>query len=81
MGALLSIYSWGIILQALAILHFIRRRPDTYWIFIIIFGGGIGALVYLVVEALPDVNLVRGTFKAFPRRRRIRELEMATLKT
>jgi len=36
MGALLSIYSWGIILQALAILHFIRRRPDTYWIFIII---------------------------------------------
>ena len=79
MGALLSFYSWGIILQALAILHFIRRRPDTYWIFIIIFGGGIGALVYLVVEALPDINLVRGTFKAFPRRRRIRELEMAVL--
>jgi hypothetical protein len=77
MGALLSIYSWGIIFQALALFHFVRRRPDTYWIYIIIFGGGIGALVYLVVEALPDAGVLRGSFKVFPRRKRIRELEMA----
>ena len=29
------IYPWGLILQAIAIIHFIRRRPDTFWIFII----------------------------------------------
>jgi hypothetical protein len=32
-------YPYGIVLQALAILHFIRRRPDTYWLFIILMGG------------------------------------------
>jgi len=80
MGAFSYIfYPWGIILQALAIVHFIRRRPDTYWIFIILFGGAIGALVYLVVEALPDTDSVRVSFKAFPRRRRIRELQAAIL--
>lgn len=73
------IFSWGIILQALAIIHFIRRRPDTYWLFIIIFLGGIGALVYLLVEAIPDFGLLRQSFKVFPRRKRIRELEAAVL--
>ena len=44
MGPLLNIfYPWGIILQGLAIFHFIRRRPDTYWLWIILFGGGLGA--------------------------------------
>ena len=32
-------YPWGLLLQAAAIIHFIRRRPDTYWIFIILFLG------------------------------------------
>lgn len=80
MGSLLYFfYPWGLILQALAIVHFIRRRPDGYWLWIIIFGGGLGALVYLVVEALPDAGLLRQSFKAFPRWQRIRELEAAIL--
>jgi len=33
-------YPYGIFLQLLAIVHFIRRRPDTYWLWIIIMGGG-----------------------------------------
>ena len=70
---------WGFILQALAIVHFIRRRPDTYWIFIILFLGWIGALVYIVAEVIPDAGLLRTSFQAFPRRRRIRELEAAIL--
>ncbi len=68
-------YSWGLLLQALAIIHFIRRRPDGYWLWIIIFGGYIGALVYLAVEAIPDLGLVRGELKFFQRRRRIHEVE------
>jgi hypothetical protein len=72
-------YPWGLLLQALAIIHFIRRRPDTYWLYIILFLGPIGALVYLFAEALPDIGLVGQSFRAFPRRKRIRELEIAIL--
>ncbi len=72
---LLHIFSYGFILQALAIVHFIRRRPDTYWLFIIIFLGPLGAVIYLAVEALPDAGLLRSEFRVFPRRRRIREVE------
>ncbi len=80
MGLFYVIFRWGIILQALAIVHFIRRRPDTFWIFIIIFGGGLGAIVYLLVEALPDLrNSPDLAVKAFPRHRRMRELEAAIL--
>ena len=73
------ILGWGIILQALAIVHFIRRRPDTYWLFIIIFLGPLGALIYLAVEVVPDVGLLRQSFKICPRRKRIKELEVAIL--
>jgi len=77
MGMLSSIFfPWGIILQALAILHFIRRRPDTYWIFVILFLGPIGALIYLFVEAAPDLTFLgRQSARGFSRRKRIRELE------
>ena len=71
------LYPWGIILQGLAIVHFIRRRPDNYWFFVIIFLGPLGAIVYLAVEALPDLGLLGQSFKVFPRRKRIRELEAA----
>lgn len=72
LGGLL--YPWGLLLQAAAIIHFIRRRPDTYWIFIIIFLGPLGALIYLFAEALPDLGLLRQSFKTFPRRKRIGQL-------
>ena len=68
-------YPWGFVLQAIAIVHFVRRRPDTYWLWIIIIGGGLGALVYIVAEVLPDLNLLVGSLNRFTRRRRIRELE------
>ncbi len=65
--------------MAVAIVHFIRRRPDTYWLFIILFLGWIGSAVYIVAEVIPDAGLLRGSFQVFPRRRRIRELERAIL--
>jgi len=70
-------YPWGFLLVALAIIHFIRRRPDTYWLYIILFLGPLGSLIYLLVEALPDVGLLGQSFKVFPRRKRIHELEAA----
>jgi len=79
MGLIGFFYPWGIILQAVAIVHFIRRRPDTYWIFVILFLGPIGALIYIVAEVIPDYGLLQQSFKAFPRRRRIHDLESAIL--
>ena len=68
------LFPWNLVLQAIAIIHFIRRRPDSYWLWIILIGGWIGALVYIFVEVLPDAGLLRQSFKTFPRRRRIHEL-------
>lgn len=73
------LFPWNFILQGIAIVHFIRRRPDTYWLYIILIGGGLGAIVYIFVEVLPDFGLLRESVKVFPRRRRIRELEAIVL--
>jgi hypothetical protein len=77
LGALF--YPWGIILQAIAVVHFIRRRPDTFWLWIIIIGGGLGAVVYMVAEMLPDVDLLRGVVNSMGRRKRIGNLEAIVL--
>jgi len=66
------------LVRVVAIVHFIRRRPDFFWIWVILIHP-IGALVYIVVEVIPDVGLLRTSFQVFPRRRRIGELERAIL--
>jgi hypothetical protein len=72
-------YPWGIIVQIIALVHFVRRRPENYWFFIILFGGVIGASAYVLVEIIPDANLLRGVFQGFGRRSRIQTLEMQIL--
>jgi hypothetical protein len=72
-------YPWGVVLQAIAILHFVRRRPETFWLWIILIGGGLGALVYMIAEVLPDVQLLQASMAGQSRRRRIRELEAIIL--
>ncbi len=69
---------WAILLRVVAIVHFIRRRPDYFWLWIILIHW-IGALVYIFVEVIPDAGLLRQGFKVFPRRKRIHELESAIL--
>jgi hypothetical protein len=73
------LFPYGILLQAIAIVHFVRRRPDAFWIWVILIGGGLGALVYIMMEVLPDAGLLRESFQVFPRRKRIRFLEAAVL--
>jgi hypothetical protein len=72
-------YPWGLILQGLAIWHFIRRRPETYWLWIIIVGGVLGAGAYIVAEVIPDMGLLRGSFQRFSRKSRIKQLELQIL--
>ncbi len=68
-------YPWGFIVQIVALIHFVRRRPENYWFYIILFGGFVGSAAYLVVEAVPDLGLLRGVFQGFGRRTRIQKLE------
>ena len=69
---------WAIMLRVVALVHFIRRRPDFYWLFVILFHW-VGALIYIVVEVVPDARLLRGSFQIFPRRQRIHELQREIL--
>jgi len=69
---ILDLFRYGFLLQILAIVHFIRRRPETWWLWIILLGGALGAVVYLAVEALPDLVDTRTLFQ---RRSRIRALQ------
>jgi hypothetical protein len=72
-------YPWGFIVQGLAIVHFVRRRPENYWFYVIFFGGFLGAGVYIVAEVLPDLGLLRGVFQGFGRRSRIQIVETQIL--
>src|SRR5579862_715921 len=72
-------YPWGFIVQLLALAHFFRRRPDGFWLFVIFFGGFLGALVYLVAEVLPDAGLLRGLYQGYGRKSRIAIVETAIL--
>lgn len=75
MGFFGFLFPWGVLLQALAIVHFIRRRPDTIWLWVIIFLGPLGAAVYIAMEVVPDLGLLRQSFEGVGRRRRIAHLE------
>jgi hypothetical protein len=68
-------YPWGFLVQIVALVHFARRRPDNYWLYIILFGGFLGASAYIVVEVLPDAGLLRDVFQGFGRKSRIHALE------
>jgi len=72
-------FRWGLLLQAIAIVHFIRRRPDTFWLYVIIFLGGLVAFVYIAVEMVPDLGLLRHMYAALGRRKRIKLLEALVL--
>jgi hypothetical protein len=68
-------YPWGIFVQAFAIIHFFRRRPEGYWFYVIIFLGPPGAAVYVIAEVVPDLGLLRDVFQGFGRRSRIQKVE------
>ena len=56
-------FGYGFILQVIALVHFIRRRPENYWLWIIIFFGGLGAAVYIAMEVVPDLGLLQASMK------------------
>jgi hypothetical protein len=79
MGFLHLLFPWGLILQAIALIHFVRRRPDNIWLMIIVFLGPLGALVYIFMEVVPDLGLLRLAYDSFGRKKRIKQLEAVVL--
>jgi hypothetical protein len=70
-------FSWGlfgIVLMVVALFHYVRRQPSFYWLYLIIFMGPLGALIYLAVEGLPEL-FDPGAFRFLERGRRVREVE------
>ncbi len=70
-------FAWGLpglVLVALALVHFFRRQPSFYWLYLIFFLGPLGALIYLAIEWLPEL-FDPGAFRFIDRGRRLREVE------
>jgi hypothetical protein len=70
-------FAWGlpgIVLMVLALVHFVRRQPSFYWLYLIFFLGPLGALIYLAIEWLPEL-FDPGAFRSLERGRRVREVE------
>jgi hypothetical protein len=70
-------FAWGLpglVLMALALVHFVRRQPSFYWLYLIFFLGPLGALIYLAIEWLPEL-FDPGAFRFVERNRRVREVE------
>src|SRR5438105_9183257 len=68
------LFGYGFVLQVAAVIHWSRKRPDSFWLWIIIIGGIIGALAYFLIEGLPDFRNVQRTLRGPARRKRIRVL-------
>jgi hypothetical protein len=72
-------FAWGLpglVLMAMALVHFFRRQPSFYWLYLILFLGPLGALIYLAIEGLPEL-FDPGAFRFVERGRRVREVEAA----
>jgi len=68
------IFGYGFVFQVAAVIHWSRKRPEAFWLWIIIIGGIIGALAYFLIEGLPDFRNVQRTLRGPTRRKRIRVL-------
>lgn len=71
---MLSFFGLGGILFLIALVDFIRRRPDTYWLFIILLMPTIGPILYIVIEMVPSINANRGEIAWVERYRRTNRL-------
>lgn len=76
-------FGYGLASMALmifALVHFIKYRSGNWiWLYVIIFLGPIGAIVYLIVEVLPELRGTQTSSKWLGRRKRIKYLEAVVL--
>lgn len=71
---------FGIALTIFALVHFIKYRSGNWlWLYVIIFLGPIGAIVYFIVEVLPELRGTHTQSKWLGRRRDIKRLEATVI--
>ncbi len=75
-GNILYVLLW--IPSIIAFVDYFRRRPDWYWLLILIFFNTPGAILYLLVVVLPDSGMTDAVAMTLADRRRKRELERLT---
>ncbi len=63
------------LLQAAMVIHWVRVRPELYWLWIIILFGPIGAAIYFFVEVMPTIRWKLPAIERLERRRRKAHLE------
>jgi hypothetical protein len=70
------VYLLPVLLQVLALVHFIKYRSASYiWLFLIIFLGPIGALVYIIVEVVPELRATHTSVGWLAKKKRLKYLE------
>ena len=70
----------GVVLMVLALVHYLKYRGGNYiWLYVIIFLGPIGAVVYIIVEVLPELRGTQSSFKWVGRRKRLKYLEAVVM--
>lgn len=72
---LVHFLSWGVALQVMCLIHFFKRRPESFWLFVIFIGGALGSAIYIVMEVLPDLTQLKASVRTYSRKRRIKLLE------
>src|SRR5258708_8301456 len=67
-------------LVVFALVHFIKyRRGSFIWLYVIIFLGPIGALVYIIVEVLPELRASPAIGGRFAKNKRVKYLQATVL--
>jgi hypothetical protein len=76
-----KIYAFApLLLTVFALVHFFKRGSGNYlWVFLIIFLGPVGSLVYIIVEVLPELRAGHASSGWMVKRKRLKELEAAVL--
>ncbi len=70
----------GLALMVFALVHFLKYRGGNWlWLYVIIFLGPLGALIYIAVEVIPELRGSHTSSKWFGRRNEIKRLEAAVL--
>ena len=70
----------GVALMVFALVHFFKRGSGNYlWLFVIFFLGPLGAMVYLLVEVLPELRGAHTSSKWLGRRKRVKDLEAVVM--
>ena len=73
------IFGYGFIFQLIAIVHCAKQGRNRFWIWLLIFGGMLAVMAYVIVECLPDWSEMKRRFTGPARRKRIAMLRAIIL--